>query len=174
MNLRGKKVLLRAVEERDLNQLLEIINDEKTEKMLGGFSFPVSQKDQNFWYNNLKPMLNQLRCVIDVENNCIGMIILSDIDYKNGTAEIHIKLINSGIRRNGYGYDALKTIILYAFQELRLHCVYSYVLDYNVPSQNLFKKLGFKQDGILRERVYKNGKHNDLISFSIKNGELND
>lgn len=54
MNIKGKKVLLRAVEEKDLKQLLEIINDENIEKMLGGFSFPISQKDQVNWYNNLK------------------------------------------------------------------------------------------------------------------------
>ena len=173
MNLKGKKVLLRAIEEEDLKCLLEIINDENIEKMLGGFSFPISQENQKLWYSNLKIEENQLRCVVDIEGICIGMVILSDIDYKNGTAEIHIKLQNSKIRRNGYGYDALRTIILYAFQELRLNCIYSYVLDYNIPSQNLFKKLGFKRDGILRERVYKNGEYNDLVSFSIKDGELN-
>lgn len=110
-----------------------------------------------------------------MNDSCIGMIVLSDIDYKNGTAEIHIKLINSMInRRKGYGYDSLKTILLYGFQELRLNCIYSNVLEYNTPSQNLFKKLGFKQEGILRERIYKNNQYNNLLSFSIKAGELID
>ena len=45
MELRGKKVVLRAVEEEDLEMLRELTNDPDYEKMIVGWSFPISKKD---------------------------------------------------------------------------------------------------------------------------------
>ena len=69
-------------------------------------------------------------------------------------------------QRKGYGTDALKTIVHYAFNEMRLNCIYADVLEYNVPSQKLFEKCSFSKDGVLRSRIYKNGGYQNIISYS--------
>ena len=169
MNIFGEKIILRAIESKDNQMLLEIINDPDTEYMLGGWSFPVSQNNQEEWYNNLKNEKNVLRCTIDVENTAVGAVMLTDIDYKNGNAEVHIKLSSSNNRGKGYGTDALNTIVKYAFLELRLHCIYAKISQKNNISQKLFSKCGFKEEGILKSRIYKKGEYIDLISYSIIN-----
>lgn len=169
MNIYGEKVLLRAIEPSDNKLLLDLINDPNTEKMLGGSSFPVSEVEQAKWICDQMGRQDVLRCIIvdrAAIEKCIGTIILSDIDRKNGNAQVHLKLLQAG-RGKGYGTDALKAVVNYAFHQLRLHCVYAHVLDYNVPSQKLFQKCGFQREGVLKSRIFKDGAYIDLISYSV-------
>ena len=170
MNLEGKLTVLRAIEENDRDMFLELINDAETERLIGGFSFPVSKLEQEQWIKNQIGNKTALRYVIaekDKLDTGLGTIILSDIDYKNGVAQVHIKMSKNGGRGKGYGSDALRTLTVYIFNELRLNCLYAEVLDYNTVSQKLFAKCGFKKEAVLRSRIYKNGKYNDVTVWSI-------
>ena len=170
MNLYGDNVVLRAITQEDSILLFNMINDPDLEQMLGGSSYPVSMEKQVEWIQSQEEKKNILRCIIakkESEKQGVGTIILSDIDRKNGTAQIHIKMDKVLGQRKGYGTDALKTIVQYAFNEMRLNCIYADVLEYNVPSQKLFEKCSFTKDGILRSRIYKNGGYRNIISYSL-------
>jgi len=176
MNIYGEKVILRAITMEDVELLANMINDPETEKMLGGSSFPVAIEKQQKWINDQMGRTDVLRTIVATKENVekgIGTVILTDIDYKNGVAQIHIKMDRECGRGRGYGTDALNAIVKYAFEEMRLNCVYADVLSYNVISQKLFLKAGFKQDGILRSRVYKGGEYIDFYSFSKLRNESN-
>lgn len=170
MNIIGEKVLLRAIEIIDKEVLLDIINDSETEYSLGGWSFPISSLNQEEWIKSQKPNTQVLRCMVDdkKDNKTLGTVILSDIDYKNGNAEIHIKLIGD-VRGKGYGTDTVNTLVKYAFNELRLNCVYAHVNAYNISSQKLFEKCSFVKEGVLRNRLFKKGEYHDVIILSIIN-----
>lgn len=170
MNIYGESIVLRAISSKDTKLLLDLINDPDTERMLGGCSFPVSCEEQERWISNQSAREDILRCIVANQDNEItglGTVILSDIDRKNGVAQVHIKMAKDIGRGKGYGTDALQTIVKYAFDEMRLNCVYANVLDYNIPSRKLFEKCGFNKDGVLRSRVFKNGKYIDMITYSI-------
>lgn len=169
MNIKGSTVTLRAVEARDMDILKELINDADTEYMLGGWSFPVSDEAQHAWFSALTPRADELRTMIDVRGRTAGTAILSDIDYKNGSAQLHIKLRADDFRQKGYGTDAVKALVGYAFKELRLHSVYAAVSDINMPSKKLFEKCGFEKEGVLRQRLYKRGEYIDIIMYSVIN-----
>lgn len=166
MNIKGEKIVLRAIEPQDNPMLLKMINDDETEYMLGGWSFPTSQKSQDDWTSGLQNDKHTLRCTIDDEGISVGVAMLTDIDYKNGNAEVHIKLAIDNVRGKGYGTDALSAIVGYAFNELRLKCLYARVSQHNTASQRLFKKCGFYEEGIMKCRLFKKGEYIDVISFS--------
>ena len=169
MNIYGDKIVLRAIDTRDADMFLELINDPETEYMLGGSSFPISKENQLKWISSLENEKNIMRCVVAEKENPLqglGTVILSDIDMKNGTAQVHIKMAKEAGRKKGYGTDALSKILEYAFHEMRLNCVYAEVLSYNTPSQKLFEKCGFYREGVMRERVFKRGTYVDIILFS--------
>ena len=168
MIIHGEKVLLRAVEERDNQLLLSLINDPDTEMMLGGSSWPVSEAEQLKWFEHQVRSRDVLRCIVALRDNekAIGTIILSDIDQKNATGHIHIKMTKDGGRGKGDGTDAVNTMVQYAFEELRLNCIFANILAYNEASIKLFERCGFKRDGVLRQRVYKQGRFFDLLAYS--------
>ena len=172
MLIYGEKIVLRGVEDSDNKMLLSLINDPDTESMLGGSSFPVSESEQLKWFENQEHKKEVLRCIVatkDNMENAIGTVILSEIDQKNGTGHIHIKMSKDGGRGKGYGSDAIMALTSYAFEELRLNCIYANILSYNDISMHLFEKCGYKKDGILRSRVFKKGKYVDLHAYSILN-----
>ncbi len=164
----GDKTILRAVEESDNAMLLLLINDPDTEMMLGGSSWPVSEAEQLKWFEHQERSRDVLRCIVALKENgkAIGTIILSDIDQKNATGHIHIKMSKDGGRGKGYGTDAVNTLVSYAFDELRLNCIYANILAYNEASIKLFERCRFKREGVLRQRVYKQGRFVDLLAYS--------
>jgi len=173
VNIIGDRIYLRAVELSDKKMLLDIINDEQTEYELGGWSFPISDLNQEEWIKSLKPDNKTLRCVIvnKEDDIAIGTVILSDVDYKNGTAEIHIKL-GKQIRSKGYGAETINLIAGYAFNELRLHCIYAHINSYNEKSQKLFEKSGFVKEGVLRDRIFKKGDYHNVYCYSLLKGDF--
>lgn len=168
MLIYGERIVLRAVEAGDNAMLLSLINDPDTEMMLGGSSWPVSETEQLKWFEHQEKSRDVLRCTIALreDSKAIGTIILSDIDQKNATGHIHIKMSKEGGRGKGYGTDAVNTLVQYAFEELRLNCIFANILVYNEASIRLFERCGFKRDGILRQRVYKKGRFVDVMAYS--------
>lgn len=169
MNIVTRDITLRAIEHDDMQLLKDLINDPEIEKMVVGWSFPVSTHQQVSWINNLINDTKNVKFIIDVRNiGAVGLASLTKIDYKNRTATINIKLKNdNNVRNKGIGYKAIKMLIDYAFNELNLNCLYANILIYNIASQKLFEKCGFVLEGTLRSRVYKSGKYHDLCSYSL-------
>lgn len=165
MNLFGEKILLRAVEMEDAELLRTMINDGDTEYLLGGWSFPVSQTAQRQWMERTAARDDQFRAMIEADGKTVGMVMLTDLDYKNGTAQIHIKLCPD-YRGQGYGTDAVRTVTDFAFRELRLHCLYAQISQHNTASQKLFEKCGYQQEGVLRDRLFKRGAYVSVLVFS--------
>ena len=93
-----------------------------------------------------------------------------EIDYKNATAKVDIKLARS-IRGKGVGTRAMKMLVAYAFDELNLHCLVAEILENNLRSKRMHEKAGFKTDGLLRSRIYKGGQYLGVYSCSVTKEE---
>ena len=171
MFIKGEKVLLRAIELSDAEILQDMINDEEIERMMWGYSFPVARHQQVKWIESLSGEKSTFRAMIDADGTTVGTIILSDIDMRSGTAEIHIKLAKPSQRGKGYGSDAAKALLYYAFNELRLNCVYCRIREDNIASQKMFEKCGFVKEGCLRQRVYRQNRYYDFYEYSVLKSE---
>lgn len=176
MNIIYEDIILRAVEEKDMDMLLEMMNDPAIEKMTGGYSFPISYSQQMKWFQNSSNTKDEIRTVIYTDKyGAIGSAILTDIDWKNRTAQFHIKILNKQeFRGKGFGQKTIKAMIKYAFEQLDLYCIESRIVDYNQISMHIHEKCGFKKEGVLRSRMNKNGARYDINVMSILRGELSD
>ncbi|MCR4900464.1 MAG: GNAT family N-acetyltransferase [Treponema sp.] len=175
MIIKYDDIILRAIEFEDLDLLREMINDPYIENMTGGGGLPVSKYQHEEWYKKI--ILNndnQVRLIIDTEAfGAIGLVMLTDIDHKNGTAQFHSKIATkNNLRGKGYGTKATMALIKYAFEQMNLNCIYSVIIEHNEVSQHVKEKCGFKREAILRDRIYKNGKYNNLIVWSILKSEF--
>lgn len=168
MIIDANSVILRAIEEYDLPLLQAMINDPAIEKLTIGDCFPVSADRQKRWFDNYDQQ-KDLRCMIQIKDGAtIGMIMLTDIDWKNRTAVLGQKtLAKVEDRKKDDVYDAMMGFLNYAFNELDLQCVYGTVLEYNLLSRKLAMRCGLKEEGVLRNRIFKNGKRHNLIANSI-------
>lgn len=165
MILRDDKVLLRAIEEDDAAVLMDLINDPEVENAVYGWSYPVSLASQKKWIANLSND-STVRYAIVFDEKTVGVAIISSIDMKNRTGNMNIKLVKAA-RGKGVATRVVKLMIQYCFDELNLHCLTANVIERNSESRKLWEKLGFRQDGILRDRVFKNGKYHNAIAYSL-------
>ena len=76
---------------------------------------------------------------IRLEHAFIGEVILHNFDYK-GSAEIGIRLLQE-YGGNGYGREAIKTIIGYGLYTLGLDVIHAKCHRANVPSYNLLSSV---------------------------------
>lgn len=171
MNIYGKKIYLRAMEPQDMEMYREMTNDPDTERLLGGWSFPVSEKEQMSWYERAVTDKENLRFTIVIKetDEAIGMLNLVNIDWKNGSAFHGIRL--NGSKGKGYGTDAVMTLMKYAFEELRLVRLDTSFIDYNLPSQGLYKKCGWIIEGRKKKAYFREGQHYDLLVAGITDDE---
>lgn len=171
MDIYGKKVFLRAMEPEDMEIYRKMTNDPDTEKLLGGWSFPVSVWEQEKWYENVVADKKNLRFTVAIQNTgeAIGMINIVNIDWKNGSAFQGIRLGKE--KGKGYGTDAVMASMKYAFEELRLVRLDGSFVEYNLPSQKMYQKCGWNIEGTKKKAIYRGGKHYDLLIAGITDDE---
>ncbi|MCG7317866.1 MULTISPECIES: GNAT family N-acetyltransferase [Brevibacillus] len=97
----------------------------------------------------------------------IGIISLIQIDYKNRNAECIIDIGEKAYWGKGYGTEALKLLLDYAFLELNLHRVSLRVFSFNKKAIALYERMGFKHEGISREYIFRDGKWSDVFHMGI-------
>ncbi|MCL2854078.1 MAG: GNAT family N-acetyltransferase [Defluviitaleaceae bacterium] len=109
---------------------------------------------------------NTMLAIEDLEGNVVGAINLNSVNERNGTFSIGLQ-IDGQHRGKGYGTAAMKLMMKYAFEERRLNKYYGSVLDGNVASAAMLKKLGCQQEGVRRQMIYSGGMHHDEILFGL-------
>ena len=168
MNVIGKKVYLRAMEPEDMEILREMTNNPDMERKIAGWSFPVSRIQQQEWYEKSTNNNNIRLSIIHKKNDkFLGMLNLVDIDWKNGTAFHGIRLSDGTPKGKGIGTDAIMILMKYAFEELRLHRLDGGRIIDNIASEKLYKKCGWKDEGLRREAVFCQGAYFDYVYMGI-------
>lgn len=68
---------------------------------------------------------------------------------------------------------AAKEMLKFVFEELNMNKVYGYWLESNLASLKMSKKLGFVEEGLLREHVYKDNRYHSVYYLSLLRSEYN-
>ena len=89
--------------------------------------------------------------------NVVGFIRLNDLDLIARKAVVRL-LIAPEMQGQGYGSDALRTLIHFCFYELGLHRLGLVVREDNTRAIAIYKHIGFRAEGCERETLWSNGK----------------
>ncbi len=171
MEIRYGKIKLRALEPEDMEALRATINDPDMERMVVGWSFPISRQQQLDWYGRIMGNNNNQRFAVEYQGNFVGVSTLTDIDWKNRSAFHGVKLTADTPKGKGIGFDAVAAVMKYAFEDLQLNRLYGGILEYNIPSQKLYKKCGWKIEGRYRQCVFKDNAYHDELAVAILRDE---
>jgi len=165
--MQGKRVVLRPVEERDLALLARWRNDPHNRRFF--FSpFLINPGGQKRWYEDLLADRSRLILMIDtVEGKTVGMIGLNRIDWRNQEAESGMFLLDPEQRGQGYAEEAVMLMTNYAFEELNLHRLYAEIYDFNQGVIAMSKLFGFKEEGVLRQAAFTDGRFHDKVILGL-------
>lgn len=97
------------------------------------------------------------------EGRLIGEVGLQRIDWKNRLAHYAIIIGEPDARGRGYGAEATRLALGYAFGDLGLHRLDALCLAENAPALRALEGAGFRREGVRREVVWRGGAWHDLV-----------
>jgi len=100
-------------------------------------------------------------------DHIIGEIGLDGIRWTHGDCFVGIGLGDREYWGKGYGTDAMKVILRYAFTELNLQRVTLDVFEYNPRGMRSYEKAGFVLEGRQRGMILRDGRRWDVIYMGI-------
>ncbi len=166
--LHGRRIKLRAIEEQDLPLLVRWRTEARAYEHFYEYE-PLSIRQQQAWYERQLGDGSQKNFVISLpDGKAVGTASLVNIDLRNRKAEYGRLLIGDEDAKGvGYGVDAELLVLQYAFHHLGLNRLYSEVLAANTSVLELHKSLGFREEGRLRQAIYKAGAFQDVVLLAI-------
>jgi len=175
----GKLVGLRAVEKEDLPLLRDWRNIPEFRRNFREVR-ELSLTDQQGWFDSLQKTkhINYMFTVVDLrDNKAIGAAGLLYVNWHIRAADFSFYL---GADKRYVGEDELskeaaKLLIEYGFNNLNLNKIWMELYEFDSKKINFFENyFGFKQDGILRQNCFEEGKYWDSKIISLLRSDLND
>lgn len=160
-----EKVKLKCITESDLEMILNWRNQDSIRKVMYT-SRLISFDEHVRWFQQLQNNPSSHSLLFYYDNRPFGVVNINRINLNNLTCDwgfyIGEKMAPKGLGTI-LGYKALE----YIFEQLQMRKVCAEVLNYNEASIHFHKKLGFLQEGSLREHVFKNGAYHDVILMGM-------
>jgi RimJ/RimL family protein N-acetyltransferase len=103
------------------------------------------------------------------EGTPIGTIQLYDFNEQDKNCKLGIRIGDKNYWSKGYGEDAVKTLLEYAFTKIDIYRVTLKVYEYNERAVRCYLKCGFQTEGRTRQSANIDGKYYDeIIMGAIK------
>jgi RimJ/RimL family protein N-acetyltransferase len=171
----GTHMALRPIREDDLDgPYAQWINDQSGDVFTQHAQMPLGRRDlTRYWETRLGSDRHiWLAIVTQPDGRHVGNIELSDIDWVHGKAKFAILIGDPSARGRGIGFEAGRLLICHAFEKLNLHRLELGVHADNAGALNLYRKLGFREEGRLRDAFHRCGEYRDLIVMGLLSTEV--
>jgi RimJ/RimL family protein N-acetyltransferase len=172
----GRRVLLRAIEPEDWESYWPDGRDSGSQRTGYEITFPRSRArarelaDQQSHRDAERDEFRFAIQSIDT-GEVVGAINTHGASARNGAFEYGIAVFRKHWRK-GYASEAILLVLRYYFLELRYHKVLATVYGFNEPSLALHRRLGFVEEGRLREQIYTGGAYHDEYIFGMTSDEF--
>lgn len=172
MQLKGDKVLLQAITTSEKKEFRSLVTQSYGSKFWYGDVGDKRTEEEFFKYWSegfFNPNdLSTGKCFWIIVNDIkIGAINYNKIDKEDKKVELDILIGDKEDYGKGYGSDSINTLALYLFNSFDINKIWVEVRVFNIGSIKVFEKVGFKQEGILKEENYFNNKFVDCIRLGL-------
>jgi RimJ/RimL family protein N-acetyltransferase len=110
--------------------------------------------------------------MIEADGRPIGRCGLFGVRWRDRTGSLYIFIGVKDVWGKGYGKDAIRGLLTYAFETLNLDLVQLYSLGDNDRAVHMYKSLGFLEEARLRDRSFIEGRSVEHVVMSITRGEF--
>jgi RimJ/RimL family protein N-acetyltransferase len=166
--LDGGRVYLRPVEMADAEPFRRWLNDPSVRINLKLFAPLTEKAEQEFIERaGTNPDDFVFAIVRKQGDRVIGAGGLHRTRWKDRSASFGILIGDPECRGAGYGTEATRLILRYAFETLNLNRVELGVYDFNKPAIHVYEKLGFVREGTQREHSFVEGRYVDHHAYSL-------
>lgn len=167
----GEKTIMRSLQRSDLRLCLCWLKDPEINKFLTQNFKDLTNEQESQWLEFIHNSNNDIVFAILTKKGkiYIGNCALHKINWEDKTCEFGILIGNKLYWNKGYGFDAIKSTVFFAFNDLKLSKILLYVYEYNHRAIKVYSKCGFKLKKILKKEHLYNKKYWDtyLMELSV-------
>jgi RimJ/RimL family protein N-acetyltransferase len=171
--IEGKTVRLRSVELSDLDELVKGWNNLELRNLVGAASLgPASRGEEEEWIKTTWKEKRERRSFVFAiegvsEKKLLGTVSLLNCNWTDRSASLGIAIYSPENWGKGYGSEATRLLLDFAFKTLNLHKVELEVFDFNERALKCYRKVGFKEVGRKREARFIDGEYRDVIMMDM-------
>lgn len=172
----GKRLYLRPLLKSDITErYLSWLNDAAVTRYIETGLFPVTKKDLEEFYKKIKVSKTDIMfAIIDKEHDLhIGNIKVGGINWVHRFADLGIMIGDKAYWGKGYGEEACRLLLRYAFNRLNLNKVTLGSYSTNLAALKTYKKVGFKIEGRIKKLLSIDGKYVDHVLMGILQSAYN-
>jgi len=161
----GTKIYLRPLDRADINETyLSWLNDPEVNRFLeAGLSTHTLSSLEQYYEQVAGSADTRFMAVVEENTDLhIGNVKLEPINWTHRTAVFGIMIGNKSKWGKGYGTEATRLAVEYAFGDLDLRKVSLGVMVKNVAAIKTYQRLGFVTEGTKRQEVLLEGKFEDV------------
>ncbi|MDO8742622.1 MAG: GNAT family N-acetyltransferase [bacterium] len=167
--IQGEKIYLRPLTAADAPRMTAWLNNPELTQYLT-VEPPFTENQEREWVVSMEQSRTDLvfGVVAKDTNEHVGNIGLHHIDTGSRTAPIGIFIGAADMRGKGYGAEAVRLVVDYAHDKLKLDTIHSDIFAFNERSVALFSNAGFVRSEVRKDAHVKEGKSIDAVIYTYK------
>ncbi len=172
--LQGERVLLRPQKRDDLPRVWQFTNDPEFKRLIGDWPFEpqsLERLEARFEARLQEGERDGPRFAIEADGQYIGHATLYDISEATGVCWVSIGIGDSAYQGHGYGREALRLLLDYAFRIRNLRRVCLNVMATNERAIRAYRGLGFVEEGRLRQHAWDGERYQDELCMGLLRDE---
>lgn len=172
--LQSERLILTAVTaEHCTEKYLSWLHDYEVNRFMETDGRPTSIESLKAYIENVSTNKNTLFLAIHINENGehIGNIKISNIRNIHRTGEFSILLGDKNAWGKGYAKEASTILINHGFIRLNLHRIMLGVIRDHASAYNLYKNLGFTEEGVYRKHSFYDGAYRDAVIMGLLKDE---
>ena len=164
----GTRVTLGPFSEEQAGLYLQWVNQSDTARFVTR-CLPVTGLEHRRWYESCLARSDAVffSVTCNQTQRYVGNVWLWGIHPQHRSAELRILIGDSTVQGKGYGTEACRMLIDFAFRHLNLNKVFLYVLGSNPAARRTFEKAGFREEGKLSQEYFLDGAYQDGYRMAI-------
>ena len=170
------RLRLREMTPQDLTALLKHLGNPEVVKYMEMQAIKTREQADEWlgWMGSYFSARDGLRWGVTLKSDhtFIGSAGIHNWNRESQYAEIGYD-INQHYWGNGYATEVSRALITFGINQMHLNRIEADIIAGNTASMRVLEKLGFHEEGILRERVYKDGKYHDIHLFGLLAKDFN-
>lgn len=156
---------LRPLEREDLRFVHELDNNESVMHYWFEEPYEAFVELYDLYEKHIHDQ-SERRFILEREQEAVGLVELVEINHIHRRAEFQI-IIAPAHQGKGYARTASALAMDYAFTVLNLYKLSLIVDCENERAISVYKKLGYREEGILRHEFFVNGEYRDVIRMAV-------
>lgn len=163
-------IRLRPLCEEDVDNIMTWVNEPSVVGNFAAFAgAPITRESELAWVRRTVTATNERVWSVwaEPDDRYIGQVGIHQIHAHSKVGRLGIVIAAKREMGRGYGSAAIGKALDCAFGELGLHKVWLMVFHHNTRSRGIYQRIGFVEEGVLREEYFHEGAWHDMVRMSV-------